>query len=331
MREAVIVAYGRSPVCRAMKGALAGNNPIDWSAQVLNGVLAKVPQLDLSEISDVVVGCAMPVKYLNLNVARLIVLRAGLPFSVCGQTVNRFCASSLQTLSICANAIVAGGEDVMVAGGVEDMTNTFHTALDSERNQWLVDNVKGAYIHMGDTAENVAERYKVKRVDMERMSVASHAKAAAAQDNGGLNRSIIPVTVTNTNGETVTVSLDEGIRRGTNMEKLATLKPCFKEDGVVTAATSSQSSDGAAFAVLMSSDKAKELGVKPIAKLVAYATGGCDGAYMGLGPIYAVPKAMKRANMTYDDIDVIEINEAFAAQALTCIRELKLPEEKVNP
>lgn len=327
----VVVAYGRSPICRARKGALANTHAIDWSAQVLQGVLQKVPELDSGDIADVVVGCAMPVKGLNLNAARLIVQRAGLPDSVCAQTINRFCASGLQAIATCANAIAVGQEDVMVAGGVEDMTHTFKTADAADRNPWLVNNCEGAYMGMGMTAENVAAKYGITRSEMEEMACESHHKAAIAQDMGGLNQAIVPVTVNDEAGKSVTVRLDEGIRRGTSMKTLAALKPCFREDGTVTAATSSQTSDGAGFSVLMSEEKAASLGIKPLARMLSFATGGCDARFMGLGPIYAVPKAMKRAGKTIDDMDVIELNEAFAAQAIACIRELQLPVEKVNP
>ena len=332
LKNAVLVAYGRSPVCRSKKGALANVHPIDYSAEVLNGVLKQIPQLDVAEIADVVVGCAMPVKRANLNVARLIVQRAGLPDSVCAQTINRFCASGLQAIATCAAAIACGQEDIMVAGGLEDMSGTFKSADPADRNEWLVENVAGAYISMGDTAENVAKLYDIPRVNMEELAVSSHLKAAAAQDAGHLSKSIIPVHGKDEEGNNIIVDADEGIRRNSTMEKLASLEPCFDpENGVVTAATSSQTSDAAAFAVLMSEDKAKELGIKPIARLISYATGGCDGKVMGLGPIYAVPKALKKAHMTIEDIDVIEINEAFAVQALACISDLKLPAEKVNP
>ncbi|MGN1413963.1 MAG: thiolase family protein [Anaerovoracaceae bacterium] len=331
LHEAVIVAYGRSPVCRAFKGALAQVHPVDYAAETLKGVLAQVPQLNPEEISDLVLGCSMPVKTLNLNVARQVVQRAQLPDSISAQTINRYCASSLQAIATCANAIMCGQEEVMIAGGVEDMTHTFHTADPKERNPWLNENCEGAYISMGLTAENVAAKHGVQRADMEAMAVESHAKAAAAQDNGYLDMSIIPVKGKDAEGNEITVTKDEGIRRGTNAEKLATLKPCFKEDGVVTAATSSQTSDAAAFAVVMSREKAEQLGIKPIARFVAFAVAGCDGRYMGEGPIYAVPKVMEKAGLSIDDMDVIELNEAFAAQALVCIDQLNLPKEKLNP
>lgn len=219
----------------------------------------------------------------------------------------------------------------MVAGGVEDMSHTFKTADPADQNPWLAEHAEGAYMSMGITAENVAARYGITRTEMERMAVSSHRKAAAAQDEGGLNRAIIPVTVPGSEGGTETIVLDEGIRRDTNLAALSALKPCFRENGVVTAATSSQTSDGAAFAVLMSEDKAVQLGVRPLARMLSFATGGCDARYMGLGPIYAVPKAMERAGLSMAELDVIELNEAFAAQALACIQDLKLPVEKVNP
>lgn len=330
-REAVIVAIGRSAVCRAHKGSLAYTHSIDWSAQVLRQVLDQVPMLDSAEIADVIVGCAMPVKQLNLNAARLIVQRAGLPDSVCAQTINRFCASGLQAISTAANAILSGQEEVMVAGGVEDMTNTFKTADPAHRNPWLLEHVPGTYMGMGITAENVAQRYHITRPEMEEMAYESHKRAAAAQDAGYLNRSIVPVCAADAEGRMQVVERDEGIRRSTSLEALAALKPCFKENGLVTAATSSQTSDGAGFAVLMSSERALALGIQPIARFVSFATGGCDAQVMGLGPIYAVPKALQRAGLSLEDMDVIELNEAFAAQALACIRELGLPKEKVNP
>ena len=219
----------------------------------------------------------------------------------------------------------------MVAGGVEDMTHTFKTADPAERNPWLVEHVPGAYMSMGETAENVAERYQIPRSKMDEMAVASHIKAAAAQDAGYFDHSIIPVTGTDANGAPITVTKDEGIRRNTSMESCGKLTPCFRENGVVTAATSSQTSDAAAFAVLMSRTKAETLGLKPLARFVSFATGGCDAAVMGLGPIYAVPKALKKAGLTAADMDTIELNEAFAAQALACIQDLELPVHKVNP
>ena len=332
LQDAVIVAYGRSPVCKARKGSFAQTHPIEFGQQVLKGVLAKVPQLKPEEIDDVVVGCACPGNETGWNIAKLFINRVGLPDSIPGQTINRYCSSSLQALATCANAIMCGENDVMIAGGIEymSMTAPFNEA-DKFGDPWLKEHYPAAYMPMGETAENVAERYHVTRQEMEQMAVESNQKAYEAQQQGGLNEAIIPVTVTLEDGTEKTVSLDEGIRPGTNMEALAKLRTVFKENGTVTAATSSQTSDGASFAIVMSAKKAAELGVKPIARFVTFAAAGCAADVMGLGPIYAVPKALKRAGLTVNDMDVIELNEAFAAQAIPCIKELQLPKEKVNP
>jgi len=329
MRDAVIVAYGRSAVCRAKDGPFVGVHPIEWGAQALNGVLAKIPQLDPNEIDDVVVGCARTVNKCARNVARLICLRAGLE-PVSAQTINRFCSSGLQAISTCANAISVGDIDVAVAGGIESMS-MIQTPGPDDLDTTLDEICPGAYMAMGITAENVAQQRGITRVEMDRFAVESHIKAAEAQAKGYLNRSIVPVTVKDADGNDVVVDTDQGIRPGSNTESLAKLKPCFKEDGVVTAATSSQTNDSAAFMVIMSREKADGLGIKPIARLVRYATAGCDPETMGLGPIYAVPKVMVRSGLTVNDMDVIELNEAFAAQAIPCIRELDFDPEKVNP
>ena len=331
-REVVILAYGRSAVCRAGKGSFAGTHPIEYSAQVLKGVLDKIPQLDRADIEDVIMGCAVQHYKTSMNIAKSVVARAELPECVAGHTINRFCSSGLQAIATAANAIAAGQGDVIVAGGVEDMSGTFEPYPEEYQDPWLNEHAPGAYMAMGITAENVVKKYGLTRTEMDQMAVDSHRKAAKAQKEGKLAPSIIPVTVVDENGNEKVVTEDEGIRPNTNLETLATLKPCFiPETGTVTAATSSQTSDAAAFVVLMEAEKAKSLGIKPIAKLVSFAVAGCDATMMGLGPIYAVPKAMKRAGLTVDDMDVIELNEAFAAQAIPCIRELKLNPEKVNP
>jgi acetyl-CoA acyltransferase len=330
-QEVVIVAYGRSAVCRARKGSFAATHPFEYAAQVLKGVLARVPKLDPKDIADLILGCAQQIKEMRMNPARLIAQRAGLPDEVCGLSINRFCGSSLQAIATCANTITAGEEDIMIAGGCEDMTRTYIPYEEIYYNKWLDENIPGSYMGMGLTAENIVDRYHITRDQMDQLAVESNTKAAAAQKNGFFAPSIIPVTVIDTEGREKIVTLDEGIREGTNMETLATLKPAFKENGTVTAATSSQLSDAAAFAVLMSADKAKKLGIKPIAKFVGFNVAGCDPEYMGLGPIYAVPKLMKRIGLTVDDMDTIELNEAFAAQVIPCINELKLDKNKVNP
>lgn len=326
-REAVIVAYGRSACCRARKGGLAATHPIDFSAQVLNGVLEKIPSLSPEYIDDLVLGCAMPVHQMDFNAARMVARRAGLPNSVTGQTINRFCSSSLQAIATAANAILAGQMDCVIAGGTESMSMCFRPCPDEYKNKWLDEHDIGTYMSMGETAERVADRYGITRREMDQMAVESHKKAHLAQTNGKLAPSIIPVN--NAAGERLT--LDEGIRPGTSMESLAELKPCFRENGRVTAATSSQTTDASAFAVIMASDLAEKLNIQPIAHFVGFAVAGCEAEVMGLGPIFAVPKVLKRAGLSLDDMDVIELNEAFAAQAIACIRDLHLPTEKVNP
>ncbi len=326
MNQAVVVAYGRSACCRSKKGSFAGMHPLDFTAQTLNGVLAKIPELPPEEIDDVIVGCAEPTRQLDYNCGRTVVQRAGLPESIPGQTVNRFCASGLQCIAIGANAIMAGEADVIVAGGVESMTDCFIPYPQEFMDPWLTENNEGTYMPMGETAERVADLYNITRQEMEKMACDSHRKAAAAQKAGKLAPSIIPVT--NDKGEVITE--DEGIRPETTMESLSLLKPCFRENGRITAATSSQTTDAAAFVVLMSEEKANELNIRPIALYKGYAVKGCESKLMGLGPTFAVPAVLKKTGLTLDQMDIIELNEAFAAQAIACIRDLKLPEDKVN-
>lgn len=329
-RDAVIVAYGRTPLARAFKGSFAQMHPVEYGAQALAGVLRRVPNLDPALIDDVIVGCSVPERYTGFNVGRLIAQRAGLSDTVPGQTVNRFCSSGLQAIATAANAIMAGQMDVVVAGGVERMTDITMLHPEEYQDALLAEQIPGTYLSMGLTAENVAARYGIARPEMEAMAVDSHRKAAAAQAADKFRDEIIPITVETENGPVV-VSADEGVRAGTTLESLAALKPCFKEDGIVTAATSSQMTDGAGFVVLMSREKAQAMGIVPVARFLGFAVGGVAAEVMGLGPIEAVPKVMKQIGMTVNDMDVIELNEAFAAQALACIRELKLPVEKVNP
>ena len=329
-KDAVIVAIGRTPITRGRKGGLAQTHPIEFGAQALKGVLAQVPQLDVNEIADVIVGCAMPFETQGYNIGRLLVERTGLPDAIPGMTVNRFCSSGLQAIALCAQAIMSGQEEVMIAGGIESMSSVSMALDPATFDPWLTENKEGAYMAMRLTAENVAEQAGVTREMMDMAAIASHQKAHAAQEAGLLNEYIIPVETT-LNGEAVTVTKDDGIRPSSTMETLAGLKPCFKEDGVVTAASSSQVSDGAGFAVVMSAEKAASLGLKPLLKFVSFAVGGVDPAYMGLGPTKAVPKVMKKTGLTVDDMDVIELNEAFAAQMLPCMKELGFPFEKTNP
>lgn len=329
-RDAVIVAYGRSPLARAYKGSFAQTHPVEFAAQTLSGVLDRLPGLDRSAIDDVIVGCAMPERYTGFNVARLIAQHADLPDQVPGQTVNRFCSSGLQAIATAANAIKAGEIDVAVAGGVELMTGIQMTHSEEYQYAPLSAKQPGTYLPMGITAERVAERYHVSREDMEQMAVESHQKAAQAQENGWFDGEVVPVTI-ETEADPATVTRDEGIRPNTTAEKLAELKPCFQEDGVVTAATSSQMTDGAAFVVIMSRERAGQLGFAPLASVLSFAVAGVPADIMGIGPVAAIPKVLARSGLTADDMDVIELNEAFAAQALACIRELGLPAEKVNP
>ncbi len=330
-REAVVVAYGRSPCARAFKGGLANTHPVEYGAQTLQGVLAKLPGLDPLMIDDVICGCAGPEKFCGYNIGRLIAQRAGLPDDVTGQTINRFCSSGLQAVATASNAIMAGEMDIVVAGGIERMSGMDLKSNETEYHDPELAAMKpGTYDTMGLTAEKVAKLWNISRKEMEKMAVESHAKAAAAQKAGKFKDEIIPITVKTENGTKI-LTEDEGIREGTSMEGLAELKPCFKKDGIVTAATSSQMTDGASFVVLMAREVAEKLGYKPIAKFVTFAVGGVGADVMGIGPMKAVPKALKKAGLTINDMDVIELNEAFASQALACIRELGMPYEKVNP
>lgn len=330
MEKCVIVAYGRSAIGKAGKGSLAAANPLEYGAEVLKGVLARVPELNPEEIEDLILGCAIPEGKMGLNPARNLVLRAGLPDSVPGQTVNRFCASGVQSVAIGASMIMSGLQDVVVAGGVESMTEPVISENPDYLNPWLFEETD-AYMPMGITAENVAEKFNVTRERMEEMAVESHAKAAKAVEEGWFDDEIIPVTGYDKEGNKIVFKRDEGYRKGTSMETLAGLRTCFKEDGFVTAATSSQRSDGAGFVVLMSETKAKELGIKPLASFVSFAVEGLDPAYMGLGPIYAVEQVFEKSGLVKEHMDVIELNEAFASQALVTIDKLELDKTKVNP
>lgn len=331
IKEAVIVAYGRSAVAKAHKGSLRNSHPVDFAGQVLKGVLEQVPQLKSDEIDDIVMGCARPEGVQGSNVARLIGQRAGLSTDVPGQTLTRFCSSGLQSIATAANAIMAGQANVMIAGGVEFMTAVGMGTPVEFRSKWLEENVEDMYIPMGLTAENVAVKYNITREEMEMFAVNSHDKAALAQDLGRFDKEIIPVVVPGDDGTLITFNKDEGIRRGSTTEGLQKLKPAFIDNGRVTAGTASQLSDGAGVVILMSREKAEEANIKPIARFVAHAVAGVDPGIMGIGPIKAVPKVMKLTGLSLDDMDVIELNEAFAAQALPCIDELKMDINKVNP
>ena len=334
LEHVVVAAYGRSAIAKSgKKGALREMHPVDMGGLVLKGILEKkLPELKPEMIEDVIVGCAQPDEKQGLNIGRQIAIRAGLPDSVPGVQVNRFCSSGLQAIAMAAGMIESGMNDVIVAGGVESMT-----AVPANYNRapyfdgWIEENKPSLYLSMGMTAENCAEKYNISREEMDAFALKSHQKAAAAQDAGKFDDEIIPLSGVNENGENIVFDKDQGIRRNSTMESLSALRPCFKEDGCVTAATSSQTSDGASFVVLMSDKKAEELGIQPIAKFVGFAVAGCDPAYMGMGPVYAVPKVMEKTGMRIEDMDVIELNEAFAAQSIPCMRILGLDEKKVNP
>jgi acetyl-CoA acyltransferase len=337
MREAVIVSAARTAVGRAKKGTLVNYRPEDMGAAAVAEAVRRVKGLDPQEIDDVMLGCAMPEGAQGLNVARNITLRAGLPHTVTAQTINRFCSSGLQTIALAAQQIMTGMGDVIVAGGVESMSAVPMTGFQFRPNPWLVDNMPEVYISMGLTAENVAEAFNVSREAQDEFSARSHTRALAAITAGKFRDEIVPLeveTVTLENGGPVTkqfvFDVDEGPRPGSTPEVLSRLKPVFKVSGTVTAGNSSQMSDGAAAVVVMSGEKAEKLGLTPMARYVSFAVGGVRPEVMGIGPLAAIPKALKYANLALDDIDLIELNEAFAVQALAVIRELDMELEKVN-
>lgn len=337
MKEAVIVAYGRSPIGRAFKGALRHTRPDDVAAQVLNGVLNKIPELNKCEIEDVIMGCAFPEAEQGMNVARVIAQRAGLPDEVPGQTVNRFCASGLQTIANAANAIMTGQQEIVVAGGVESMTMVPMAGNILAPNPYLMEHMPESYVTMGLTAENVATRYGVTREMQDQFSVESHLKATRAQAEGKFDDEIIPIKAVRPvlkegkwETEEFVFSKDEGIRPNSSIESLGRLRTVFKAQGSVTAGNASQMSDGASIVVLMSKEKAEKLGLKPIAAFKSFAVAGVAPEYMGMGPAAAIPKALKLAQLETKDVDLVELNEAFASQSIACINELKLNAEKVN-
>ncbi|HUR37399.1 MAG TPA: acetyl-CoA C-acyltransferase [Terriglobales bacterium] len=338
MREVVIVSAVRTAVGKAYKGTLRVTRPDDLAATAISGALARVPQLEKKEIEDVIIGCAMPEAEQGMNVARIASLRAGLPVEISAMTVNRFCASGLQAIAIAADRIRSGACDVIVAGGTESMTMIPMGGHKVSCNPWLVNNYPDAYLSMGLTAERLAQRFGITREMADEFSLNSHKKALAAIKSGKFADETVPVSVTfsTPNGskpkqQTIEFSTDEGPREDTTMEALAGLRPAFHAKGTVTAGNSSQMSDGAAAAVIMSAERAKALGIAPLAKFVAFATAGYKPEEMGLGPVYAIPKVLKLAGLQLGDIDVFELNEAFAAQALSVIKEAGLDPAKINP
>ena len=337
MREVVIVSAVRTPVGKAYKGTLRATRPDDLAAVAIRGALERVPAVDPNEIEDVILGCAMPEAEQGMNVARIASLRAGLPVECSAMTINRFCSSGLQSIAMAAERIMAGGAETIVAGGVESMTMIPMGGNKVSANPWLVANYPDAYLSMGLTAERVAKRYNISREMQDEFSVASHKKAIAAIEAGKFDDELVPVPVsfTTPNGSKpkrtdIVFKVDEGPRADTSLEALAALKPAFHVKGTVTAGNSSQMSDGAAAAVVMSAERAKSLRLKPLARFVAYATAGYKPEEMGIGPVFAIPKALKIAGLKLEDIDFIELNEAFAAQSLAVIREGKLDPERIN-
>jgi acetyl-CoA acyltransferase len=339
MPEAVLVSAVRTPVGRAPKGALSTTRPDDLAALAIGAALDRVPGLSRAEVDDVVLGCAQPEGEQGWDIARWAVLRAGLPVEIPGVTVNRLCSSGLEAIALADQRIRAGGDRVVVAGGAETMSLLPFGGLKPSPNPWLAEHYPASLLTMGLTAERVARHYSVSREDQDAFALASHQKAVAAQAAGRFADELIPVTVTSAvpgakAGKPVVTekvfAADEGPRADTSAEALAKLKPAFHAQGTVTAGNSSQTSDGAAALVLMEAGRAQELGIRPLARLVAYAVTGCLPEEMGIGPVTAIPKALKRAGLTLDDIGLIELNEAFAAQALAVIRALGLDPERIN-
>jgi acetyl-CoA acyltransferase len=349
MAEAVIVSAIRTPVGRAYKGTLRATRPDDLAALVIAEAIARVPGLTTAEIDDVILGCAMPEGEQGMNVARIAALRAGLPVETSAMTINRFCSSGLQAIALAADRIRGGGAEVIVAGGTESMSVVPMGGNKISPNPWLVDHYPDAYINMGLGTENIAKKFGISREAADGFAMASHQKAVAAIAAGKFREETLPVEVKTTslpangNGsgaknksqkpstQTVLFDKDELPRADTSLEALAKLKPAFHVKGSVTAGNSSPMSDGAAAVVVMSEARAAALGVKPLARFVAYATAGCLPEEFGIGPVNAIPKALKLAGLTLDEIAVIELNEAFAAQALAVIQQAGLDPDKVNP
>ena len=341
MAEAVIVSAVRTPIGRANKGVLREVRADDLAALAVRAAVERVPQLDRSLIEDVIIGCAFPEGEQGMNVARLISALAGLPETAGGVTVNRFCASSLQAFNMAAQSIMLDQGDVFVAGGVENMSRVPMGGFNPSFNPRLVKSHDGkelnesgvmeyaysSYIPMGLTAENLAREYSISREDQDAFALRSHQKALAATDNGIFKREIVPVPLPDGR----VMEIDEGPRRDTSLERLASLEPAFIKGGSVTAGNSSPLNDGAAAVVLMSADKARELGIQPLARVITMAVAGVRPDVMGFGPVPAMKKALQRAGMQISDIDIVELNEAFAAQSLAVVRAMGIDEERLNP
>ena len=338
MNEAVIVSIARTAVGKAKKGSLSQTRVEDLGKTVLNAVMERAPGLKMEDVEDVILGCAMPEGEQGLNVARIITLYSGFPVQTPALTVNRFCSSGLQSIAFAAERIMLGHADVIIAGGVESMSHVPMTGFKLSPHPKILEEMPEAYIGMGHTAENVANRFHISREEQDQYALQSHHRAAAAQRDGKFEAEIVPVHTEmrglGEDGKTwkkeFVFAQDEGIRADTSLESLGKLRPAFSVKGSVTAGNSSQMSDGAAAAVVMSRQKADELGLKPLAAFRSFAVAGVEPEIMGVGPIEAIPKALRLAGKELADIDLFEINEAFASQALQIIRELKLDENKVN-
>jgi acetyl-CoA acyltransferase len=338
MREVVLVSSVRTPVGRAFKGTLRATRPDELAAIAIKGAVDRVPQLDPQEIEDVIMGCAMPEAEQGMNVARIAALRAGLPVDTSAMTINRFCSSGLQSIAMAAERIGSGSAEVIIAGGTESMSMIPMGGHKISPNPYLVDHYPDAYLSMGLTAERLAQRFRITREEADEFSLKSHQKALAAIQAGKFEDETIPVSVAFTipNGtklkrQEINFKVDEGPRADTSLDALLALKPAFHAKGTVTAGNSSQMSDGAAAAVVMSAERARALGIKPLVRYVSFSTAGYKPEEMGLGPVFAIPKALKLAGLRLSDIDVIELNEAFAAQSLAVIKEGGIDPERVNP
>jgi acetyl-CoA acetyltransferase family protein len=342
MREAVIVASRRTPLAKSFRGSFNMTRPDDLAAHALQAALGDVPQLDKAEVDDVIMGCGLPEGPQGHNVARVALLRAGLPAGVAGTTVNRFCSSGLQAIAMAAHSILVDGADVAIGAGVESITMVQNDKmrLADMVNPVVQEEWPGIYMGMGQTAEVVAERYGISREDQDKYALYSQQRVAEWQEKGWDRECIAPIQVTRMakqkdgemkKEEGVTVDRDECNRPGTTLESLAKLKPAFDEKGSVTAGNASQLSDGASATVVMSAERAKALGIEPMGIFRGFAVAGCRPEEMGIGPVFAVPKLVERTGVKLDDVDIVELNEAFASQLLYCQRQLEIPDAKLNP
>jgi acetyl-CoA acyltransferase len=337
MTEAVIVSTARTAVGKAPRGKLRTTRPDDLAAAVVKSALERAEGLRPEDVDDVIIGCALPEGEQGLNMGRIAVLRAGLPDTIPAMTVNRFCSSGLQTIALAAQQVIAGWGQVIIAGGAESMSLVPMVGFHFAPNPYLALEYPGVYLSMGLTAENVAREYNVTREDQDKFAWRSHQRALAAQDAGKFKDEIVPLDVNlvepsdgGTKTQKYVFAADEGPRRDTSMEALAGLKPVFQDRGTVTAGNSSQTSDGAAAVVVMERQRAAALGLKPLVRMVSFAVAGVPPEMMGIGPIAAVPKALKLAGLKLEDVGLIELNEAFAAQAVAVVRQLEMDEDRVN-